>query len=338
MITYKYVLLLLSIIIQFGCTSDNRTLPKAGTIQEYELLEAFFNDPVANFNKIKNIPDLCEQILNYDLSFISQRSKSKPYVARLFEKNFHDISEDEMHIVIYLYMKLGHCQGDVLDGTRAAFRLKPALFVKVLEETNDWKSLVTGLSQDWESFSLGLGELGSSAFEKEVQAYAYSLHEANEKGLSAIEAFLTDPVTNFDRIKGLGDIGDWLGKYEQRFVKDRRQTRDVIGDFFYRNFTEISEKKIEILIFLIENSGSGIYGEMFIDKADDVFCDNTKMFVGVLGKNKEWKKIIYELDLIGDISRCLEKMGNSQFENEIRAYIKGLSVERRTGPEIADIQ
>jgi len=319
MLFIKYPLVLLSIIIQFGCTANNGTAPKTGSIQEYEILERFLNDPLSTFDEITGISDLCGLILNYDLQSIAQRSGTKFYVDRLFERNFCDINKDKIRIVIYLCLKLGSCQSHISDRTRAVFNLQPELFVKELEKINEWKIIVNGISQDWASFSPGLSDIGSSDFASEVRAYALSKYEAKEKGLSDIEAFINDPVKNFDRIKRFDDIGDWIGDYERRSGNDR-----LLNDFFSRHFAEISEKKIEILIHLIQKSGSGMYGEIFVDRAEEVFCNQPKMFIRVLDGNTDWKEVIYQLATIGSISRCLEKLSDSPFELEVKAYVEGI--------------
>jgi hypothetical protein len=317
MLFIKYPLILLSILIRFGWTANNVTVPKTGLIQEYEILERFLNDPLSTFDEIARIPDLCGLILDYDLQTSAQRSGTKFYVDRLFERNFRDINKDKIRIVIFLFLKLGSCQTHISDRTRAVFNLQPALFVEELEKIKEWKIVVNSISQDWASFYPGLSDIGSSDFASEVRAYALSKYEAKEKGLSDIEAFINDPIKNFDRIKRFDDIGDWIGDYERRSGNDR-----LLNDFFSRHFAEISEKKIEILIHLIQKSGSGIYGEIFVDWAEDVFCNQPKMFIRVLEGNTDWKEVIYQLAMIGDISRCLEKLGNSPFELEIRAYIE----------------
>ncbi|HSA95349.1 MAG TPA: hypothetical protein VLJ16_04815 [Acidobacteriota bacterium] len=318
--------------MQFGCTANNGPVPTKGSIQECEILERFLNDPLSTFDEIAGIPDLCRLILNYDLQILAQRNArpglgpgTKFYVDRLFERNFSDITKDKIRIVIFLCLKLGSCQPDISDRTRAVFNLQPALFVEELEKTKEWKVIVNGISQDWASFSPGLSGIGSSDFAGEVRAYALSKYEAKEKGLSDIAAFINDPIKNFDRIKGFDDIGDLIGDYERRSGHDR-----LLNDFFSRHFAEISERKIEILIHLIQKSGSGIYGEIFVNWAEEVFCNQPKMFVRVLEGNTDWKEVIYQLAMIGDISRCLEKLGNSPFELEIKAYIEKILRNAKT--------
>jgi hypothetical protein len=101
MLFIKYPLALFSIIIQFGWTANNGPVPKTGFIQEYEILERFLNDPLSTFDEIARIPDLCGLILDYDLQTSAQRSGTKFYVDRLFERNFRDINMDKIRIASF---------------------------------------------------------------------------------------------------------------------------------------------------------------------------------------------------------------------------------------------
>jgi len=198
------------------------------------------------------------------------------------------------------------------------------MFVAELERHQDWKIIINGISQDWEAFSRELVELGSTAFEKAVKEYAISEHEINEKRLKDIEVFFSDPVANFDRIKRMENICELISRYEQGFTNNQSLTDNFLTEFFNRHFREIDEIRIKIVIHMILHCGSGVQGEILLDKADEIFSVQPQMFVMVLEKTEEWKSVIRDLFYLGDISKGLAKLGNSKFVMKIREYVKEL--------------
>lgn len=322
----KTLVLFVMSLIQVVSSADNRASPEPVNTQEHSALEAFLDDPVKNFGHIKEMQDLCAQIVSYDLDLRGQgRGDSQDlFVNRLFRTHFCETNEKKIEIVIFLFSKLHSCRSDIYENTMRVFVEQPRMFVAELERHQDWKIIINGISQDWEAFSRELVELGSTAFEKAVKEYAISEHEINEKRLKDIEVFFSDPVANFDRIKRMENICELISRYEQGFTNNQSLTDNFLTEFFNRHFREIDEIRIKIVIHMILHCGSGVQGEILLDKADEIFSVQPQMFVMVLEKTEEWKSVIRDLFYLGDISKGLAKLGNSKFVMKIREYVKEL--------------
>ena len=334
--TGALVLVVMS-LIQAVWPAHHWTSPNLANTQERSALEAFLDDPVQNFGRIKDIQDLCAQIVAFDLDSTSQgRGDSQnSYMKRLYRSHFREVNEKEIEIVIFLFGKLHTCRSDIFEHTMRVFVERPRMFVAELEKTKDWKDVITGISQDWKAFSQGLVELGSTEFEKAVKEYAISTHEVAEERLNDIESFLNDPITNFDRIKQIKNLCNLIDRYEQNLLKNQSPTVGVLTVFFNRHFGEVDEMRAKIVIHMILHCGSGIQGEILIEKAAILFCAQPQMFVKVLEKTEDWKMVICDLFYLGDISKGLEKLGNSRFEMKIKEYVKELE---KTGHSFWPVQ
>ncbi|MGB8957947.1 MAG: hypothetical protein WCC00_02925 [Candidatus Aminicenantales bacterium] len=149
-------------------------------------------------------------------------------------------------------------------------------------------------------------------------------HEVDQEQLNDIEAFLNDPITNFDRIKQIENLCNLIDRYEQSLIKNQSLTTGVLTEFFNRHFGEVDEIRTKIVIHMILHCGSGVQGETLFEKAAMLFCAQPQMFVKALEKTEVWKLVIRDLFYLGDISKGLEKLGNSRFEMKIREYVKEL--------------
>jgi hypothetical protein len=300
-------------------------LPRADDNQEARTLEDFLNDPVSTFDRIKGMSDLCNEIMTYDLDSIRQGRRQESYLDMLFARHFKEIDDRKMRIVIYLFLNLRSCQGDILKKTTAAFVLRPRIFAKTLESTSEWKSIIDDISRDWSSFSPGLDGLGSTEFEIAVKDYATILHEERAQREKDIEAFINDPVGCFDRVKDLDDICLWIGRYEHQYLdKEGVQKKFLLDALFDGPFKSIDENKVRIMIHLVLHCGhGGIQGEVLADRVAKAFRAQPQLFARVLEKCEDWKKVIDKISILGwdDFSRGLEGLGNSAFEKEIKSYV-----------------
>lgn len=299
-------------------------LPRADDNQETRTLEDFLNDPVSTFDRIKGMSDLCNEIMTYDLDSIRQGRGQESYLDMLFARHFKEIDDRKMRIVIYLFLNLRSCQGDILKKTTAAFVLRPRIFAKALESTSEWMSIIDDISRDWSSFSPGLDGLGSTEFEIAVKDYSTILHEERAQREKDIEAFINDPVACFDRVKDLNDICLWIGRYEYQYLdKESVQKRFLLDALFDGPFKSIDENKVRIMIHLVLHCGPGIQGEVLADRVAKTFRAQPQLFVRVLEQSAEWKKVIDKISMLawGDFSMGLEGLGNSKFEKEIKSYV-----------------
>lgn len=322
----RTIVLFVMSLIQVVWSANNCTSPEPVNSQERSALEAFLEDPVQNFGRIKEIQDLCAQIVSFNLDLIGQgRGDSQNFfIKRLFRTHFREVNGKKIEIVIFLFNKLHTCISEIFENTMRVFVERPRMFVAELEKHQDWKSIINGISQDWEAFSRGLIELGSTPFEKAVKEYVISKHEVDEEQFNDIGAFFNDPIANFDRIKQIENLGELISRYERGFNKNQSLTDNFLTEFFNRHFGEIDEIRIKIVIHMILHCGSGAHSEILSDKAAQLFCVQPLMFVMVLEKTEDWKLVIRDLFYLGDISKGLEKLGNSKFEMKIKEYVKEL--------------
>jgi hypothetical protein len=300
--------------------------------QEVDILEAFLKDPVANFDRIKGVHDLCGTILATDIER-STRGLAQDrdlYIGKLFGALRHEIDERKVEIAIYLFLQLHRCQGSMIENIIDIFTDQPRLFVRVLRMTGEWRSVINIMSQDWGAFSPGLAKLGNSAFEKELREYALSLHAEHEKRLSDLEAFIQDPVLNFERFRS-EDICRWIGIYEQQFRKGRILEESVLRELLDNHFGEVDRKKAEILVHMVIHCGSGANSEILTDRVAELFNRQAHIFVEVLKKTPEWKDVIYQLAVLQDISPGIKSLGNSVFEIRLREYAKEIERDRKAG-------
>jgi len=299
------------------------TFLRADDNQETRTLEEFLNDPVLTFERIKGMSDLCNEIMKYDLDTIRQECRQESYLDKLFSRHFKEIDDRKMEIVIYLFLNLGACQGDILNKTTAAFVLRPKIFVKALESTPEWKTIIEDISREWSSFSPGLDGLGSTEFEIAVKEYAAILHGERAQRERDIEAFFNDPVACFDRVKDLDDICFWIGRYENQHYKAGVQRELFFDALFDGPFKNVDEKKLRIMIHLVLHCGPGIQGESLADRVAKVFRVQPRLFVRVLEESAGWRKVIDQLSGLGwtDFAKGLEGLGNTEFEKEIKSYV-----------------
>jgi hypothetical protein len=280
---------------------------------ELKDIDAFFKDPLMNFDKIKKLQDPKKQ-----LSLYAQWNSD--VILKFFRIHFQEIDERKIEILVYL---LVHYRGyPVPEEAARIFNIQPVMFVKELEKTPEWMNIIDDISWSWESFSSGLTGLGASEFEKEAKEYALSLHEDREQKFKVIEAFVNDPVANFDRIKRLDDICWWFGTYERYFIKDGilSQSDNVLYRLFHGALVEIDEKKIEILIYMILHCDSPYHSEVLMDEATGIFGSNPQIFVRVLEKTSEWKRVVDRFIGLGE-TELFRELGDSEFEMKIKKYV-----------------
>jgi hypothetical protein len=303
------------------CPLKASTLMQAQDNQATRTIEDFLNDPVAAFERLKAINDLCQEMMAYEIGSSHPGYKHESYLDKLFARHFREIDDKKMEIVIYLFLNLKHCNGFIWNKTTEAFALRPNVFAKTLESIPEWKSIIEDISLDWPSFSAGLNGLGSTEFERTVKEYATSLHQERSQIEKDIEAFFKDPVGCFDRIKNLDDICLWMGRFMSRLQKEFIIA--PIDALFDGPFEAIDEQKVRIMIHLVLHCGPGGQGEVLADRVARVFRAQPRLFARVLEESPEWKRVVDVVSGLGwsDFSVGLEGLGNSKFEKELKGYV-----------------
>jgi len=336
MILSATVILLTLSLAQVEYPSNQGVSLRAGEDQEEDLLVAFLKDPVANFSRIRAERNLCGKIVDADLKTAARglAGGRNLYVDKLFGTLNQEIDEKKIEIAIYLFLHLHRCQGSISEKIIDIFNQQPRIFVRELERTDEWQTVIRMISQDWGAFSPGLSRVGTSKFDNTLKKYAFSLQADHEKRLNDIEVFLHDPVPNYERVRSM-DICLWIGIYEQRLREGRVLEKSILNELMDNHFAEVDRKKAEILVHMVIHCGSGANSEILADRIAKLFNRQPHVFVEVLEKERDWKEIVYQLALIGDISKGIDSLGNSIFEKQLRAYAKGIEAEQESQIEEA---
>ncbi len=317
-------ILIVVCLIYLGCHTyafGNNDIP--AYIQETDDLEAFLEDPVANFDRLKAIPNLCDRVIQgYELkrAFQGPRGPRPDFLDLLFSRHFQEFDEKKIEIVIYLNRNLWRCYGKIWEKTGMIFGLQPEMFVRVLEHEAEWRDVIDGLSLKWESFSAPLRRLGDSGFEREVKDYAFSIHGERDQKINIIKAFLCDPVLNFEKTKSWDDICSWIYRYGEKIKKDGYS---IMSCFLETHFEEVDEKKIEILIHMVPLCW-GEPGPLLSEKTARIFGFQTQLFIKVLERSDKWKEVIDKISMMGwgDFSRGLLNLGDTEFEKKIKKHVE----------------
>jgi|WetSurSiteA1Bulk_404760.scaffolds.fasta_scaffold10884_2 hypothetical protein len=146
--------------------------------QRQRNIEAFLNDPIACFDRIKYLDDICLEIGLYENQRYQEGTPNKFVFDALFNGPFKNLNENSTRIIIHLAL---HCGGGIqrevlADRVAKSFRAQPQLFVLVLKEYPEWKKVIDLVAVTaWTDFSKGLQELGNSEFEKQIKSYVANI-------------------------------------------------------------------------------------------------------------------------------------------------------------------
>jgi len=152
---------------QIRCLHEDR-------IQREKDVEAFMLDPMAGFERIKKIENLCLWIGRYEQRFIHDQVLDEFALDVLFRKHFQEVDEKRTEILVHMILQCGSGHyGEILaDQGAVMFRARPDLFVRVLERTPRWKDVVNDLfyladvRKEFEA-------LGNSEFERQIKEYVH---------------------------------------------------------------------------------------------------------------------------------------------------------------------
>lgn len=293
---------------------------KQGQAWPYKDIDAFFKEPLVNFESLKKLEDLQDKMSKYI-------KYNRDIVEDFFKGFFERMDDKKMEIIMFV---LSIYPYDIIaDWGARAFRLYPELFLNNLEQYYDWRPIVAGISERWEEFFPGLAQLGNSKYENNIKEFATTLYQSREslyqkrqEIMETISSFIKDPIQYFDKVKRIGDICIWI----ERFDRDKNNgiyPRSAIDYFIQKHLQQIDEKKIEILLYMLLNCFDGCNKEAIDEMVARVFNSRIDLFVNVLKRSENWKRII---DSIIDVEwetvmGAATKLGNSDFEKELRAYI-----------------
>lgn len=147
------------------CLRDN-------SIQRERDIEAFIVDPIAGFERIKGIENICWWLAYHDSRIVHDGVLEKTAWGILFQERLKEVDEKWTEIVIHM---ITHCgsglYGELLtDPAESMLRARPDLFIRVLERTRRWKDVVDQLLALADVRDVFL-KLGDSEFEKQVKEY-----------------------------------------------------------------------------------------------------------------------------------------------------------------------
>jgi hypothetical protein len=146
------------------------------------------------------------------------------------------------------------------------------------------------------------------------------------KYLEEVILFLQIPEKHFVGIQNIEGLRFYIMIYEQYLRETDRYGGFLISAFLEKHFQTIDDVKVNIITYLLLNCSQGIAGEFLSEKFIDLFGSNPDIFINELKKRKDWKEVIREL-LPGkweSFRECVNKLGNSQFEMELKKYVSDL--------------
>lgn len=148
-----------------------------------KLVGVFLNEPVKNFDKIKSWNDICVWISRYEDQLHEDEGSSESAMDRFIETQFQEIDEDKTKILVFLVLNCQGANGELLaDKAAKVFSQYTGLFIRVLSETNEWKTVVDEISMlGWGDFSKGLAKLGDTSFEREIKKYVWDRIKRDEE-------------------------------------------------------------------------------------------------------------------------------------------------------------
>lgn len=162
---------------------------------------------------------------------------------------------------------------------------------------------------------------------KELSATQYGrqfLAMHSEADLKKVILFLRSPVEYFDSIKPIQNYCEYIFIYRRFINESKKFPSDFYSKFLQENFASINKEKVPILTFLLLGcQESALFGEVLADVYTVLFESNPDVFVEDLKKRKDWKRVIDTLapGSWAAFQSGLKKLGNSEFEKEIKAYI-----------------
>ncbi|MDI6699586.1 MAG: hypothetical protein QME85_11740 [Candidatus Saccharicenans sp.] len=277
-------------------------------------IEAFFSDPVKYFEALKKEPDLRNKL---ELYFRYNKEKARDGLRILLEQ------PDQARSEILVYLLAIYPEYVIADTAAEFFSLSPDLFTNQLKRYPEWRELINELTRREETFYAGLEKLGNTEFEREVKDYALKLKAQRDYEYKIISSFIDDPIKNYQKILGLRDFDKLIYEYQKKFIKNGILTDDPFGRLL-DNLSIANEKTIEILIHLMSNIKSGYYAEELANKTARTFYSNTNLFINVLKRHDNWREIIDSMleTEWNIIMKTLPKLGQSEFERELKEYIK----------------
>lgn len=104
------------------------------------------------------------------------RILSKNVLGELLQRHFGAVDRKKAEILVHMVIHCGSGAISEVLADRAAelFCQQPRIFVEVLEQTREWKDVVSQMALI-RDISQGIGSLGNSPFEKQMKAYAEEL-------------------------------------------------------------------------------------------------------------------------------------------------------------------
>jgi hypothetical protein len=319
------------------CPADDNSWAQSEKNKEFRIIEAFiFDDPARNLSEIQKINDLCGWISRYEDELHIERQIPQGLITYFFQRHFHfgEITFAKMKVLNYLLLHLNCPEKRSTLGREAAlvFEEHTDIFVKSLENEEEWKRIIERISIDWNRLLGVVEKLGPTSFENDIREYVKALKIEREKTRVVVKNFMEEPVREYENITKVNNICYWIDDC----VRDQRgisgELREDLFDVLLDKLTrDINEKKIEILDYLIINCYDGYYSEVLADKGGKIFKDYPQMFIKVLERTDKWEKAVDHLSAVAweDFSKGLKKLGNSRFEKRIKEYIAYKMKERK---------
>lgn len=165
-------------------TDEGRSFLMTHDEETLRISIAFLQNPEKYFSSFRYIPNPCEYFWAYQMFRFSKREIDQDLVLYDFfdclGKYFDTIDPVRVSMLSHLILV---CNAAIFEEALAdryskQFEKSPKIFISDLKKRRDWRKIIEHLlSGDWRAFKAGVSSLGSSPFERELQAYVASLEK-----------------------------------------------------------------------------------------------------------------------------------------------------------------
>jgi hypothetical protein len=139
---------------------------------ELEYFIQFMSDPLGNFDKIKDIDNLCLQIQAYENQIVKNGILERFATNALFTEHFQDINEKKIQILLHLLLncRIGVHGELICEYTAKIFRDYPKPFIRALQRETKWRSIIAELIElEYDKTEEAIKALGDSRFELKIK-------------------------------------------------------------------------------------------------------------------------------------------------------------------------
>jgi hypothetical protein len=162
---------------------------------------------------------------------------------------------------------------------------------------------------------------------KQTERGRVFLMDHSERDLEKVLAFLQDPLRNFQGVQRVADVCSYIGAYVIYLAETKQKDDAGYIKFFSTHFRIATDANVPILSYLMLNCHDDFLMEAIVGRYTELFGVSPEIFVKDLRRRANWKRIVDEAGT-GDwraFKEGLAKLGNSEFELELKNYVASIS-------------